>query len=106
MIGDCRFPIANLLLANHQSAFGNWQLAIGRPTRYHVVVLTSFPDCISTLLLRLLPLSLFFCRVRTREEPRPRRSWRGAVKSTERFCRTLGGSLCKARRWRRFMRAA
>jgi len=27
-IGDCRFPIAEWLLANEQSAFGNWQSAI------------------------------------------------------------------------------
>jgi len=33
--------IANWILANSESAFGNWQSAMVWPTRYRVVVLTS-----------------------------------------------------------------
>jgi len=39
-IVDFRLPIG--FWPNPQSAVGNWQLAIGWPTRYRVVVLTSW----------------------------------------------------------------
>jgi hypothetical protein len=38
-IGDCRLPIG--FFARDQSEIGNSQSAIGKPTRYRVVVLTS-----------------------------------------------------------------
>ena len=41
-IAKCQFPIANWSVAIGQSAIGIGQLAILRPTRYRVVVLTSW----------------------------------------------------------------
>jgi len=38
-ICDCRLPIGSI--TKRQSKIGNWQSAIGTPTRYREVVLTS-----------------------------------------------------------------
>jgi hypothetical protein len=45
VIFDLRFPIAKWFIGIRQSQIRNLQSAIKRPTRYRVVVLTSFLQC-------------------------------------------------------------